>query len=73
MNRLGRPPKQDGNVKNGQYRLRLSDEEAGMLDYISVFLFLTNGRKKRPKFKKLRYWISKKSIFCPLLVNFAHF
>lgn len=35
MNRLGRPPKQDGSVKNGQYRLRLSDEEAGMLDYIS--------------------------------------
>lgn len=35
MNRFGRPPKRDGSVKNEQYRLRLSQEEAGMLAYIS--------------------------------------
>ena len=36
MNRRGRPPRDDGEVKNKQYRLRLSDSEESILDELST-------------------------------------
>lgn len=36
MNRRGRPPRDDGEVKNKQYRLRLSDGEESILDELST-------------------------------------
>ena len=36
MNKRGRPPRDDGEVKNKQYRLRLSDCEESILDELST-------------------------------------
>ena len=36
VDKRGRPPRDDGEVKNKQYRLRLSDSEESILDELST-------------------------------------